>query len=329
MPRSRRRPRASALTVLTVLFPLALTAAGCSAAPSDGVRAEPVPTPTAGTVVGLRLPIGAYLPTDTERALSEYLRGLLVRDCVRRHGASFMDPAVTGGAAPPAAYDPLNMARRYGVGDMETARRYGYRVDPAHRAARVDGPSGAAAPARTAEERGLLTGVADRRPGQPSASGERPRFGGRPVPDGGCYGEADRALLNDGSRAGAFGGTVNVIERQGYERSRRDPRVREAFTRWSACMKAKGHHYADPLGAAGDTARWRPDATQEAGPDERATAVADMECKRDVNLLGVWFAVESEYENTAMAGRAAELETVRRQLEAERGRLRELAAGRP
>lgn len=81
-------------------------------------------------------------------------------------------------------------------------------------------------------------------------------------------------------------------------------------------MHRSGYDYNDPLDAAGDT-RFGTGRTRL----ERDVALADIECKEAVNLTGIWFAVESEYQRGQLAENRAQLEDARRA-----GRARVVAA---
>ncbi len=83
------------------------------------------------------------------------------------------------------------------------------------------------------------------------------------------------------------------------------------FAKWSACMRAFGYDYATPF-AAGADKRWA--ATAAASPIEIQTAERDISCKLQTNLLGVEYAVQSAYEEVAIAHDAQSLDAVRDQV---------------
>ncbi|MFJ4324336.1 hypothetical protein ACIP3A_14700 [Streptomyces tricolor] len=319
------RPRTAPIRTLVAATLLAAAAVtGCSntstspnASTSDLQSAAPVPTPQAASITGLRLPISRYMPSADELALSRRLRTLLVRDCLRRYDAELSDAFGKVMQTRQVSIDPLNMARRYGLGRIDDARRYGYRPPPARGSEEGTQRDPAALfRAYSPEQRILLAGAPGRKRGAGGSSGSI-SYRGQSIPRGGCYGEADRRLANSGSMASAAGGVVSTIESRALNQAREDPRVIEATVRWSSCMKKQGYQYRDPYEAAGDTARWRPETRPRASSDEISTALADMRCKEKTNLLGVWFAVESQYENGLIRQHASELAAVKRQLSAE------------
>lgn len=53
------------------------------------------------------------------------------------------------------------------------------------------------------------------------------------------------------------------------------------------------------------------------GEEEIAVAEADVACKQEVNLVGIWFAVESAYQRRTIQQNAEDLEPHRLVLEAE------------
>ncbi|MFF5970052.1 hypothetical protein ACFY7C_00850 [Streptomyces sp. NPDC012769] len=266
------------------------------------------------------------MPSADELALSWRLRTLLVRDCLRRYDADLSDAFSKAMPTRQASYDPLNMARRYGLGRIDDARRHGYRPAPVRGSQKgAHGDPAAHFRAYSPEQRALLAGAPGdkgKAEGRSSSTGYR----GQSIPRGGCYGEADRRLANSGSMASALGGVVSAIESRALDQARKDPRVTEVTARWSSCMEEQGHQYRDPYEAAGDTARWQPETRPQASGEEIGVALADMRCKERTNLLGVSFAVEAEYENGLIRQHATELAAVEKQLGVERAIRRELAA---
>ncbi len=63
----------------------------------------------------------------------------------------------------------------------------------------------------------------------------------------------------------------------------------KVFGDWSACMKAKGFHYSDPLTPFGDAA-WAKSSRPSA--QEIVAAETDVSCKQQTGLISVWSGVE-------------------------------------
>jgi hypothetical protein len=76
---------------------------------------------------------------------------------------------------------------------------------------------------------------------------------------------------------------------EAFKASLEDSEIVKAFGNWSACMKAKGFHYSDPLTPFGDAA-WTKSARPSA--QEIVVAKADVRCKQGTNLVSVWSGVE-------------------------------------
>ena len=84
------------------------------------------------------------------------------------------------------------------------------------------------------------------------------------------------------------------VDFDAFERSKSDPRTGAVFHDWSRCMVERGYSYASPLApAAGVDLN-----STTISPLEIRTALADVTCKAATNVVGVWYAVESAYENT-------------------------------
>ncbi|WP_231406109.1 hypothetical protein [Streptomyces clavuligerus] len=214
--------------------------------------------------------------------------------------------------------NPANTAHRYGLTSAAVAARHGYHPVGGTPAAlrpreRTPGPRPSPAALRT------LTGsTAD---GTPLRADDR----GRPLPPGGCLGEATAALSGDPGRIGNRE-LVAEINIGGYQRSRRDPRVRAVFRAWSRCMERRGYAYPDPVAVPGPGVRSTGPAP---GPAEIALAVADVECKRRTNVIGVWSTVDAAHQRRAMGERRRELAAVARDIRTQvRGADRVLSAHR-
>ncbi|MFE7529883.1 hypothetical protein ACFU7Y_29825 [Kitasatospora sp. NPDC057542] len=238
----------------------------------------------------------------------DWLRQASIGDCMRRYNQAYTVPPRPTKASP--WYDRYDvMGRRYGISDAEAARKWGYHPRPDT----SNAPS--ATPAvlgqLTQEAQTILMG-ANPQDGQRVTS-----FAGKALPEGGCLAELDRLLPGaSGGPAGPAGGgegVVTTIKAASFTDSQSDPKVVAAVASWSACMKGHGYSVTDPLKASDlfET------ATGPASSQEIDQAQADVACKQETNLLGVWFAVESDLQNKAINKNSAELGKVKETLDAE------------
>lgn len=111
--------------------------------------------------------------------------------------------------------------------------------------------------------------------------------------EAGCLMQASAELYGTG-RSGPSD-PVPSIALQASSWTQSDPRVRAVGELWSQCMKRRGYSYRTPQAAA--TAHW----PQRPTPAETATAMADVDCKQQVNLTNTWLTVEAAYQ-TALIG---------------------------
>ncbi|MFD7663817.1 hypothetical protein [Streptomyces sp. NPDC059788] len=102
---------------------------------------------------------------------------------------------------------------------------------------------------------------------------------------------------------------VDQVSTASYEQSRRAPAVRKAFARRSACMRAKGFSYQDPMAADNDPA-WNAGAKTPSRA-EVATARADVACKRRTSLVGAWWKAKAAYQERAIGDRAERFDRIR------------------
>ena len=236
----------------------------------------------------LTLPIDAYRPDPEQDLKIRQAHALLFARCMAEFGFRVGGPR-------PTEIDRDRNRERYMLANAAAARTHGY-----HPAERPLVPSAAQGPARPPD---YLT----------AASGQGPSsVKGKPVPRGGCNGDAVRTL--GGGTDPAARGVVEEIRRWSWSRSQQDSRVVAVFASWSACMKRQGYWYRTPLHANDDPAWSGAAVTQR----ELATAVADVRCKQETRVIAVWAAIERAYQQRAIAERSGELrgvkETVRTQV---------------
>jgi hypothetical protein len=222
----------------------------------------------------LRLPVEEHLPTVAQKDRLARARVALIRRCMARFGIVYDVTPV-----PADQYGPVSLTdRRYGITDLALARAFGYGLGPRDPSlfVRPDPPR------LGADGANVLTGQG------------RSIVAGLVVPEGGCIGEADRRLTSSAIAAADLA-RGNRLQIESFAESRADSRVRAALDSWSACMAEDGYHYADPLAAAADPAFTGP-------PDQHQldVAIADIGCRATANVTGIWFAVESAYQQRAI-----------------------------
>ncbi|MEV4628144.1 hypothetical protein AB0J90_17865 [Micromonospora sp. NPDC049523] len=256
--------------------------------------------PRTDRVDELVLPVAAYQLTSDQRELLGAARLVLTNDCLRRFAVAERRPA--GGGAGLG-----RMTRRYGVTDAATAARWGYHLAP-DQGSTEHGPSG---PEPSAVENLVLTGNESGRhapPGETGATGRTHR--GQPIPAGGCAGQAQRELgLADRDALGES--LTTSIDLAAFDRSKTDPRLTAVFADWSTCMRAEGLSFPDPLAPLGamDLRTAAPE------PAELRTAVTDVACKRQTNVVGTWFGVESAYQDLMIHQHRDELTAIRNRID--------------
>ncbi len=265
---------------------LAVGLGGCAASrhdvtpdPPSGRSPETVPALLAS--VDLRLPLDRYLMSPREVRRYGTANRELIRDCLLRHGVTAPLPHVSDRVGPRTWTE-----RRYGLTDATAAAHLGFglgdRTPTPRRGTRSTRLSAAALAAldgqgRLAQELG--------------------------VPPDGCSGEATRRLgpSTDDQVPAVDPFLAQALSLQSFDQSRHDPRVRSVIDLWSRCMRSRGHDFDDPFAPFADPSLQRPTARA------RRTALDDVACKRRSNLVGVWFTVETGYQERAIESRAEDL----------------------
>lgn len=279
----------------TVLVAVLVVACATSVACSGTGAAPELPTViTNPSPSQLVLPLDAYVVSPAEFAAVMNARDRLVQRCMAGQGFD----VVVGQRVPGTQ---ARNARRYGLIDLDSASQYGYQPPPpseAERQAEESLDRSEASFDSEAKERALTGGTFTNLDGTQRV--------------GGCLGTALAQL--QATELGVDEHFVENLAGEAHAKSENDRRVRAAFDAWSECMTAKGFRYGDPW-EANDDPRWaaaagtEPAALPQSDP-QVATAVADVTCKHEVNLAGVWLAVETAHQLALIEDNQQRLQTI-------------------
>lgn len=306
----RRRPLPLSLIAFGGIATV-LAVAGCGSSGSDGSKdsagSDSVPkvatAPRLASTTDKSLPIEAYMYTKDQTDQLNKAVVTLRQDCMRDFGFTYEDQKVQG------TFQPKSITQfRYGMTDADDVAVHGYK--PAGSEKKVVKPAPLKLPpaATTA-----LTGTDDAnvKPGSAQAKGGQD-INGKKVPAGGCIGDANRKLGSVSAQGFGDSPVVVKVNTDSWAKSYNDKRVREVFTKWSACMKQKGYSYADPM-KANDDPQWQ--KTTTATPREQKVASADVSCKHKYNVLGVWYSVDVAYQKQMIEQNAEALDDVKKRID--------------
>ncbi len=287
------------------ILPLALTACSTQA----GVGNESAGEPALGQVQSVSATSQIVLPLDqfeddvADSKLSLQATQILAARCSDRFGVKSTDHSTSDLA-------PAGPNRsRYGIVDSAVAARFGYHPSDETGRAAAKGNDKNSPDAWNPSPKEVVVMRGTKADGGPLSRDEVPKdANGESLPQGGCSSWANRELT--GGKQIDF----DLINQWGAEAGKAaepDSRVRAAKDAWSGCMKASGYDYKSP---------WDPNDSFASAPTasakEIATAEADVKCRQETNLVGIWMAVETAYENRAISaneGQFRELQQLLRQ----------------
>lgn len=285
-----RRIPSSREVGLTCLVVLAVGVVGCgrSAAVNQGIEGEPaIDHPLFITDMStFVLPLDPYRPSSRNLQAGTKAQEVLLSRCLKRFGFD-VPPQVS-----PSSQSPSDNAQLYGITDERAAESRGYH-GPAHDTG--EQPHTDQYPPAV---RAVITGEGQR------------SYGGQRVPEGGCLGEA-RRTLTEGAPTVEDENFADRLAHASWLRSQQDSRVVKVFAEWSLCMAGAGFDYANSRKANNDPEF----VSGEPTPKEIAVAVADVRCKKQVNLINVWGAVHTAYERRALDRHAVVLAVIKKNLE--------------
>ncbi|MER8184709.1 hypothetical protein [Kitasatospora sp. NPDC094015] len=249
-----------------------------------------------------------YQPTAAQENTIGRAREILTRQCADGYGITL---------APEPELPPLGpknrMDWRYGIHDRQLTARRGYQLDDVQQARYDAALRDRSNRPRQSPDTPVVVSGTDLPPDVLAAAGPQARqgvVGGKPVPEGGCSGEARRTLATDAR------GPSPVADRlmsASYPRSMNEPDVKQVFAEWSACMAERGFHYNAPMEANDDPAFHA--GAVGATRTEISTAVADLDCRETHHVAEVWHAAEARLQAEAVDQNLADLTTELRALD--------------
>ncbi|MEU7065263.1 hypothetical protein [Streptomyces sp. NPDC046161] len=308
----RRVPVPAALLAAVLL-------AGCSdaGARSGGGEPELGPVDVNPATASLSLPMDAYMDTEADALRMGRVQEGLVARCMARYGFTY--EGVTAVERTPAGAAEDRHAYLFGLADPARAAAHGY-----------DKTAGVGKPAKPPSPK-LSDSAYTVLHGEPPGGGQ----GGRQAPD--ALNEEDASRLDSGIEVGGRKVPAGGCGREGYrrlyaptkdsvdllfpfglsgeahDRSKGDSRVVDVLRRWSACMDKSGYtgiktpyEVVEKLGLQSDLG----------GAKAVSAAKADVACKREVNLVGIWYAVEKAYQQRLVEENAETLALYKRQRDA-------------
>ncbi|MBT2445992.1 hypothetical protein J7F03_02590 [Streptomyces sp. ISL-43] len=310
--RNGTRLRTTALAAL----PAAALLAGCGSV-AGAVGAEPKlgPVEVNPPTAALALPMDAYTDTEAESIRMGQVQQRLLSRCMARYGFAYEGPKSSepaGGRGPEDRHRNL-----FGAADLAYAAAYGY--DP------TGGEGSAAKPAApelsdsayavmNGEQRGAPGGRAPDAMNEEEAAAVDSGLtaGGQKVPAGGCGREAYRKLYAPTKDSVDLLFTFGLAA-EAHDRSKNDSRVLAVLEKWSACMGRSGY---SGIKTPYDVIEELGLQSEQGGPKAVNAAKADVACKHEVNLVGVWGAVEKAHQERLVEEHAETLALYKAQREA-------------
>jgi hypothetical protein len=251
------------------------------------------------------MPLDKYLLNSPKLEAVKSAYSQSIAKCMRAYGMTFEAPEPPGSSVARTDGPKTRVDGRFGYQSMTYAKKWGYHP-----------PGGLPEPKQSDDspdsdpgEWFALTGSRDI--DEMSGPGGLLQNGSK-VPSHGCVGAALMKIT--GSREGQIG-DADISTNLKFEtlvEAQKDPRTLRVFSRWSRCMREENYSYTTPLDASGDP-RWAKSSMPT--PEEKKVAVADQECRARHNVVGVWFSVDYEYQERAVAENRKELHSVKKQLD--------------
>ena len=252
------------------------------------------PIPPAHSSLPIAMPLEAYqaISTQQQETLAD-ASNLLIQHCMAARG--FED--TSSASSPMSSVASLGQVEAAGAGltSLTQARTFGF----AHPKGTGSAPSGPQI-IGFVNAAGFGQSLKAGRAYAEALFGFGPGSGTGPGGHVSCLQQASKAVY--GAQVGEpVPDPVPQIAEQAASFTQTDPRIRAVTRAWSACMARHYYHYSSPSQVEGH--HWRTPPNRA----EIATAVADVTCKTQVNLLNTWLAVEAAYQQALIGQNVATL----------------------
>lgn len=271
---SRAIGRAAAGLVLLTMLPLTGCGPASTNAPAPGAGSA-TSTPDLTTDAVLDSPLQSYRLSVTELTTVSHARSILITQCMQRLGFDMPIGSFKEELAENRYGEHLALGRIYGITDRRAAAKYGYAGPPEHKiTAEQHSPS----PAELLALKGRTAPGTQNKKGASIANGN--------IPPGGCVGEVERLFEKDPDISNYGLGHTLWIE--AMSRLQGSDVFRAIVADWSACLARQGYAATSPLDDQGDIKRitGAGSAQGKATPAEIKLALADIDCKTEVDLVG-------------------------------------------
>ena len=252
------------------------------------------PIPPVSSSLTIPMPLEAYqaISTQQQEALAD-ASALLIQRCMAARG--FED---TSSASPPfSSVVTLEQVETAGAGltSIAQARTFGF-VHPKNAGSAPSGPQIIGIVGAVGFGQSLKAGRAYAE----ALFGFGPGTGTGPGGHLGCMQQASKEVY--GPIVGEpVPDPVPQIAAQAASFTQTDPRIHADDRAWSRCMARHFYHYGTPQQV--EHRQWRTPPNKA----EIATAVADVTCKTQTNLLNTWLAVEAAYQQALIGQNLATL----------------------
>jgi len=235
-------------------------------------------------------PLHTYFMSPEEESAVSQAQDVLVAQCMKRFGYDYAVPDFSERVKRARASTDEAESRLYGVTDISAARKYGLGLDLSER----DGDE-VDEQADPSDAYFLVLMGSKSGPRVPQNGDISPgEIDGIKVPAGGCLGDARKQVT------GSIGGIAEELGRdlwvQASFRSQSDPKYLAVISEYQACMKQNGYNVTGIFNDEGDSAKFERDlATTQPSQAEIEFVVAQVKCKKDVELVPRLHAIDSQY----------------------------------
>lgn len=272
--------------VLAILGTAVLVMSGCGTPDGSSEAEPPIAVRPISNSSQVKLPVARYAETAADQKATSAAVNILQKKCAKKFEVI--------STAPITSVQPTEVesdsVRRYGLINANEVARYGYALPPTGDNDEKDA-SGWNPSALEAE---VLSGhTADGKASKLKAAD------GTSLSEGGCGAEGFWQVWG-GKKRPASDSLVTKIMSDSWTLTLADSRAQAAAAKWSTCMKARGYDFKRRADAGNSTSGKLP-------PASLAMAKLDLACAVETNYNGVWYAVDTAYQEQQIEKHQGEL----------------------
>lgn len=236
----------------------------------------------------IEFPLDDYRLSGRRFLMVGWAQDLVIHDCMARFGFDY--PVRASSEEDIDTKYRVNLSNHYGITSAMQAKRYGYGLP------QMAYEKSIVLQDQTEAFLFVLTGTRNSGDIVPPDAKSPGKVGGVVIPPGGCQGEASTLIYGNPGTQVEIGELAQQLTFDAGSVSISAPDIIAVRQAWVDCMAKKGYSRKMDLNADGVALRWDRDPATPPTAGEVQEALADVDCKRQVDYVNVFNRIQVGYQ---------------------------------